>query len=83
MLRLRKTAHAEISAFLVLKDGSDGCKVGFMPGEQAVGALGYLLDEAVVRVIEVYPPEHPNTFSCTLFHRNHGYTIANIIDDDD
>ena len=83
LLCLRKTAPAEISAFLVLKDGSDGCKVGFKSQKQVVGAWGQLLDGAVVRVIEVYTPEHPNSYCCALFHTNHGYALAKIMDEDD
>ena len=74
---------AEIAAFFVLKDGSDGCGVGFMPQEQAVGARGCLLDQVVVRLFEAYTPEHPNSYCCTLFHRNHGYALAKAVKKDD
>ncbi len=70
LLYLQKTTAAEIAAFFILNDGSDGCRVGFTPQEQAVGARGCLLDGVVVRVFEVYTPEHPNSYCRTLFHRN-------------
>ena len=65
------------------QDGSHGCRVGFMPWEQAVGAPGHLLDGVVVRVFEVCAPEHPYSYCCTLFHRNHGYALAKVVKADD
>jgi hypothetical protein len=32
-------------------------------------------------MIEVYTPDHPNRFCRALYHRNHGYGIAEIVDD--
>ena len=74
---------AEITAFFVLEDGSDGCRVGFMPWEHAVGACVHLLDGVVVRVFEVYTPEHPNSYCRALFHRNHRYALAKIVKEGD
>ena len=51
-----------------------------MPQEQAVGARGCLLDGVVLRVFEVYTPEHPNSYCRTLFHRNRGYILAKIVE---
>ena len=50
----------ELAACFVRPDGSDGCKVGFTPHKHAVGARGCSLDGALVRLLEVYTPEHPN-----------------------
>ena len=52
-----------------------------MPQEQAVGARGCLLDGVVVRVFEVYTPEHPNSYCRALFHRNRGYALAKIVEE--
>ena len=81
LLRLRKTSPNELAACFVRPDGSDGCRVGFTPHEHAVGARGCSLDGALVRLLEVYTPEHPNSHCRALYHRNRGYAIAEIVFD--
>ena len=81
LLRLRKTLCGDLAAYFVLPDGSDGCRVAFAPREQAAGHRGCFLDGVVVRMIEVYTPEHPNRFCRALYHRNRSYGMAEIVDD--
>ena len=84
LLRLRKTsAPDELAACFVKRDGSDGCRVGFTPREHAVGARGSLLDGKLVRVFEVFTPEHPNSHCRALYHRNRGYALAEIVVSED
>ena len=83
LLCLRKTAPDEIAAIFICPDGSDGCRVGFTPREHAVGARGCLLDGVVVRVFEVYTPEHLNSYCRALFHRNHRYALAKLVEEGD
>ena len=80
LLQLRITALNELTSFVVNDDGSDGCRVGFAPREHAIGVRGHSLDGALVRLLEVYTPEHPNSHCCALCHRICGYAIAEIVD---
>ena len=73
----------EFAPYFVLHDGSYGCWVGFTPREHAIGTHGQMLDGLVVRLFKVFMPEHPNLFCCALYHRNHGYTLTDIVDDED
>ena len=61
LLRLWKTSPNKLAACFVRHDGSDSCRVGFALPEHAVGARGCSLDGALVRLLEVYTPEHPNS----------------------
>ena len=84
LLRLRRTsAPDEIAAYFVKRDGSNGCRVGFTPREHTVGEYGSILDGALVRVFEVFTPEHPNSHCRSLYHRNHGYALTEIVDGED
>ena len=69
------------AAYFVLLDGSNGCRVAFASREHVVGPQGCYLDGVVVRMIEVYTPDHPNRFCRALYHRNRGYGIADFVDD--
>ena len=57
--------------------------MGFTPREHAVGARGQMLDGVVVRLFEVFMPEHPNSYCRALYHRNRGYALAEIVDSED
>ena len=57
--------------------------MGFIPREHAVGARGQMLDGVVVRLFEVFTPEHPNSYCCMLYHRNRSYALAEIVDSED
>ena len=81
LLHLKKTPGGDLAAYFVLPDGSDGCRVAFASREHAIGPRGCFLDGVVVRMIEVYTPDHPNRFCRALYHRNRGYGIAEIVDD--
>ena len=84
LLRLKRTmVPNELAAYFVLRDGSDGCRVGFTSREHAVGTRGQMLDGVLVRLIEVFTPEHPNSYCRTLYHRNRGYPLAETVDDED
>ena len=63
LLCLQKTSSNELAACFVCHDGADSCRVGFALPEHAVGARGCSLDGALVRLLEVYTPEHLNVLS--------------------
>ena len=55
----------------------------FTPREHAVVARSQMLDGVVVRLFKVFMPEHPNSYCPALYHRNHGYALAEIVDSED
>ena len=57
--------------------------MGFTSREHAVGTRGQRLDGVLVRLIEVFTPEHPNSYCRALYHRNRSYALAEIVDDED
>ena len=73
----------ELAGYIVLCDSSDGCHVGFTLRVHSVGTHGLMLDGVVVRLFEVFTPEHPNSLCHTLYYRNHGYTLTEIVHDED
>ena len=72
----------ELAAYFVLCDGSDGCCVGFTLREHAVGTRIQMHDRVLMRLFEVFMPEHPNSYYHALYHRNCGYTLAEIVDNE-
>ena len=81
LLHLKKTPCGNLVAYFVLPDGSNGCRVAFASREHAVGLRGCVLDGVVVRMTEVYTPDHPNRFCHALYHQNCSYGIAEIVHD--
>ena len=83
LLHLRRTASPdELAVYCVRRDDSDGRRAVFTPREHAVGARGNMLNEVLVRVFEVFTPVHPNLHCRALYHRNHGYALAEMVDKD-
>ena len=78
LLHLRKMGPDTLAAFFVLRDGSNGCRVGFTPQEHSVDDCEDSLDGEMVRIFEVYTPDHPNSHCHALYHRNYGYALAEI-----
>ena len=58
-------------------------RVGFTLREHAFGTCCQILDRVVVRLFKVFTPEHPNPNYQALYHRNCGYTLAEIFDNED
>ena len=57
--------------------------MGFTPREHAVGARGQMLCGVLVRLFVVFMPEHPNSYCHELYHRNLGYTLTEIVDNEE
>jgi hypothetical protein len=71
-LRLRRiVALDKLMASFVLWDCSDGCRVEFTPRKHAVGAHGSLLDGVLVRVFEVFTPEHTHMLKLLMKKTDH------------
>ena len=62
LLCLKKAPSGDLAVYFLLEDGSDGCRVAFAPKKHAVGLQSCFLEGVLVRMIEVYTPEHPNRF---------------------
>jgi hypothetical protein len=60
-------------------DGSGGCHVCFAAREYAAGENDCRLDGAIVKIVEVFMADHPNSAMRRLFHHNHGYAYATVL----
>ena len=49
--------------------------------EHRFGSRGCSLDGALVRLLEAYTPEYPNSHSRALYHQNRGYAFVEIVAD--
>ena len=47
--------------------------------EHRFGSRGCSLDGALVRLLEAYTPEYPNSHSRALYHQNRRYAIAETV----
>jgi hypothetical protein len=77
-IRLRLVNNMNLAGYIVLADGSDGCRVCFAAREYAVGARGQSLDGTVAVIREIVLPDDINSSKRALFHRNRGYAIAEV-----
>ena len=77
-IRLRLVHNINLTGYIVLADRSDGCRVCFATQEYAVGARGLSLDGTVLVIREIVLPDDSNSSKRALFHRNHGYAIAEV-----
>ena len=75
-LRLRMKVADELACYVVRRDGTDGCRVGFAAKEYAAGEKGAKLDGVIVRIVDVFLPDNPNRTARRLYHHNRGYTVA-------
>jgi hypothetical protein len=80
LLRVRMIVENELACFALNPDGSDGCRVAFAAREYAAGENGRRFDGALVRLVEVYSPEHENRTARHLYHRNRGYAVGEVIE---
>lgn len=76
LLCLKKTLSGYLVACILLPNGSDACKVGFTLRGHAVGVWACFLDRILVQMLKVSTPEHLDRLCCLLYHRNHGYNLA-------
>ena len=60
-------------------DGSEGCRVCFAAREYAAGDNDRCLDGAIVKIVEVFTADHPNSTMRRLFHHNRGYASAIVL----
>jgi hypothetical protein len=61
------------------RDGSDGCRIGFLAREYAARENGRRLDGVIVQITEVFTPDHDNHYMQCLYHHNHGYVYAIVL----
>ena len=78
-LCLRMMVQNKIACYTINIDASDGCHVCFTTREYAAGENGHLLDGAVVKITEVFTPDHENHTMQCLYHHNCGYTYAIVV----
>lgn len=79
-LRLRRSADNELSAYFVLPDNSDGCRVAFAQRQYAAGHGAERYDGAVVSILEMYTAHHENSACRKLGHHNYGYAQCEVVE---
>ena len=75
-LRLHMIVQHELTCYTINSDSSVGCRVCFITREYAASDNGRRLDGAVVKITEVFMPDHGNRSIQCLYHHNHGYAYA-------
>ena len=78
-LRLRSFVRNELAGYIMNDDGSEGCRVCFAVREYAMGENDCRLDGAIIKIVEVFTSDHPNSTMCHLFHHNRGYAYATVL----
>ena len=78
-LRLRCYVRNELACYRIEENGFDGCRVCFTAREYASGDNVLCLDEAVVKITEVFTAEHANRTMRRLFFHNCGYANAVVV----
>jgi hypothetical protein len=61
----------ELACYTIHDDGTDGCRVH--------GENGQRLDGAIIRITDVFTPESENSSVRHLYHHNHGYAYAIVL----
>ena len=69
-----------LAGYEVSEDGTNGCCVCLAAQEYASGENGCRLDGSLVRITAVFLPDSENRSMRALFHYNHYYIYAEIVD---
>ena len=77
-LRLHSFVRNELAGYTIHYNGSEGCRVCFAAREYAAGENDCRFDGAIVRIVEIFTADHPNSMMRRLFH-NHGYAYATVL----
>ena len=78
-LRLRSFVQNKLAGYIMNDDGSEGCRICFAAREYAAGESDRRLDGAIVKIVEVFTADHPNSTMRCLFHHNRGYAYATVL----
>jgi hypothetical protein len=78
-LWLRSFVRNELAGYIMNDDGTEGCRICFAAREYAAGENDRRLDGAIIKIVEVFTADHPNSMMRHLFHHNHGYAYATIL----
>ena len=78
-LHLHSFVQNQPAGYIINDDGSEGCRICFAAREYAAGDNDRRLDGAIVKIVEVFTADHPNSMMHHLFHPNHGYTYATVL----
>jgi len=78
-LHLRSFVQNELAGYIINDEGSEGCCICFAAREYAAGENNHRLDGTIVKIVEVFMMDHPNSTMRSLFHHNCGYTYATVL----
>ena len=80
LVELRLVEGTNLADYMVGEDSSDGCRVCFVVQEYASGENTLQLNDSLLRITDVSLPDSENRNTRTLFHHNHGYAYAEIVE---
>jgi hypothetical protein len=78
-LRLHSFVRSKLAGYTINDDGFEGCRVCFSAREYAAEDNDRRLDGAIVKIVEVFTADHPNSTMHRLFHHNCGYAYAIVL----
>ena len=78
-LHLHSFVQNELAGYIINDKGSEGCCVCFAAREYMAGENGHRLDGAIVKIVEVFTADHPNSTMHRLFHHKRGYAYATVL----
>jgi len=78
-LRLHLFVKNELVGYIINDDGSEGCCICFAAREYAAGENDRRLDGAIIKIVEVFTADHPNSTMRRLLHHYRGYAYATVL----
>jgi hypothetical protein len=80
LVRLCLVEFTHLACYDVRDDGMDGCRICYAAWEYAAGPKAQLHDGALLHITEVFLPDTANRSMRHLYHRNHSYAYADVVD---
>jgi hypothetical protein len=79
LVRLRLVAGTHLAGYAVRDDGTDACRAWFDAREYTTPDKAQALHGSLLRITEVFLPDSENRSMRALYHRNHGYAYAEVV----
>ena len=78
-LCLHSFVRNKLAGYIMNDDGSEGCRVCFAAREYVTKENDCRLDGAIIKIVEDFMADHPNSTMRLLFHHNRGYAYATVV----
>ena len=79
-LRIWMTEKQELECYNILGNGTDGCRVCFLPREYSEGPAAHQYDDCVVKIVNVFGEDDTNSSIRAFYHKNRGYAFADVVE---